>query len=650
MTARPPIDPPDYLPKYVIAWAAEHRELLEMIVEDFLESAEWPLRRDLSRKLVREGVPTALDTVLATMPRPLGFVQGHPDQVVLLLFALRLTSSGQGLLASFTGALRRSFELFAGDDEEPTLTRAEIGQWETDTDPFINALSEILFREAPFLGNKAGRPSEQWTCEVTEDVVRYADAATADDYLRIRAAELSAMPQFGFAEPPTAGDPEAERGVQSAERPSGEVRDVFISHAGEDKDSVARPLAQALKDRGHSVWFDEAELVIGDSLVERINQGLAESRAGVVVLSPDFFSKPWPQEELGALVEMQIAGKGRVLPIWHGVDRDFLAEKAPLLAHRLAADTKNGLAAVADAISRALAQLPAGGSSDAADDTAPPGLGMDPEPPLQRNPARLQFAMTPRPTGREMQERAPVTPGAPEHWMVYDGMLLFRVIAYPVPSDLRGPRGGQARELLEAAAAAARDHASQRWRAAASGLLLKTLCTEWDAAVPRSWSAGRSSSSTEVLTSRPTAAATLVTRPVAISVDRTFPTAVATPDGGVYHAAHEPEIAADTAAVCKFVGLIFEAIGAKQGDVMVQIAAGASTSRLVSAEAYADLPFSPPHEGIALRPPFAATHYSDFDRFVVSRLVIEPEACAAELLDDWLATFRENDVFEELRG
>jgi hypothetical protein len=328
VTARLPIDVPDYLPKYVLVWATEHRELLEMIVEDFLKSAEWPLRRDLSRKLVREGEPIALDVLLHAMPRPLGFVQGHPDQVVLLLFALRLTSAGQGLLAGFTDALRRSFELFAGEDEEPVLARTEIGHWETDSDGFVNALSEILFREAPFLGNKHGGPGEDWTCEVTEDVVRYADVATADDYLRIRAGELSAMPQFGFAEP-IADESRVEGNAYPAERPSEEVRDVFISHASEDKDLVACPLAEALENLGHSVWFDEAELVIGDSLVERINQGLVESRAGVVVLSPDFFSKPWPQEELGALVGMQVTGKGRVLPIWHGVDREFLAEKAP---------------------------------------------------------------------------------------------------------------------------------------------------------------------------------------------------------------------------------------------------------------------------------------------------------------------------------
>src|SRR5207237_3845146 len=42
--------------------------------------------------------------------------------------------------------------------------------------------------------------------------------------------------------------------------------DVFVCHAGEDKDSVVRPLALALQEQGLAVWYDEFELRIGDSL------------------------------------------------------------------------------------------------------------------------------------------------------------------------------------------------------------------------------------------------------------------------------------------------------------------------------------------------------------------------------------------------
>jgi TIR domain len=77
--------------------------------------------------------------------------------------------------------------------------------------------------------------------------------------------------------------------------------DVFISHASEDKELVARPLAQLLTGSGLHVWLDENELRLGDSLRIKLDQGLAASQFGVVVLSRAFFAKDWPQRELDGL-------------------------------------------------------------------------------------------------------------------------------------------------------------------------------------------------------------------------------------------------------------------------------------------------------------------------------------------------------------
>lgn len=73
---------------------------------------------------------------------------------------------------------------------------------------------------------------------------------------------------------------------------------LFISHASEDKSDVVRPLANALKEAGLTVWYDEFELRIGDSLRRKIDKGLASSRFGVVVLSKAFFGRGWPEYEL----------------------------------------------------------------------------------------------------------------------------------------------------------------------------------------------------------------------------------------------------------------------------------------------------------------------------------------------------------------
>ena len=108
--------------------------------------------------------------------------------------------------------------------------------------------------------------------------------------------------------------------------------DVFICHAGEDKDSLVRPLARALREHRVEVWYDEFCLRPGDSLRRAIDKGLASSRLGVVVLSPSFFAKSWPQWELDGLVQRELAASDPVIiPVWHGVThRDVLSYSPPL--------------------------------------------------------------------------------------------------------------------------------------------------------------------------------------------------------------------------------------------------------------------------------------------------------------------------------
>jgi hypothetical protein len=116
--------------------------------------------------------------------------------------------------------------------------------------------------------------------------------------------------------------------------------DVFICHAGEDKDALVRPLAHALRARDVEVWYDEFVLSIGDSLRRKIDKGLVACRFGVVVLSPSFFGKGWPNHELDGLVTREVAG-GRqlILPVWHNVTKDDVIGYSPSLADKLARST-----------------------------------------------------------------------------------------------------------------------------------------------------------------------------------------------------------------------------------------------------------------------------------------------------------------------
>jgi hypothetical protein len=108
--------------------------------------------------------------------------------------------------------------------------------------------------------------------------------------------------------------------------------DAFVSHASEDKDSFVRPLVEALGRLGVSLWYDEISLRLGDSLSGAIDRGIAKSRNGIVVISPAFLQKKWPEAELHALNTRRIEDGLRLLPIWHNVDRPEVAAFSPMLA------------------------------------------------------------------------------------------------------------------------------------------------------------------------------------------------------------------------------------------------------------------------------------------------------------------------------
>jgi hypothetical protein len=131
--------------------------------------------------------------------------------------------------------------------------------------------------------------------------------------------------------------------------------DVFISHAFEDKEAIARPLAVALEERDLTVWYDEYQLRIGDSLRRQIDAGIARSRFGVVVVSHHFFAKGWPQYELDGLVTMANSDKQVILPIWHDISKDEVIAHSPSLADKVALRTSDhSVEDIADEIAAAI--------------------------------------------------------------------------------------------------------------------------------------------------------------------------------------------------------------------------------------------------------------------------------------------------------
>ena len=103
--------------------------------------------------------------------------------------------------------------------------------------------------------------------------------------------------------------------------------------------AVVRPLAAALVAEGLNVWYDEFELRIGDSLRRKIDQGLANSRVGLVVLSHSFIAKGWTNYELDGIVTRSVLGDQVLLPIWHNISKQEVVAYSPSLADKVARST-----------------------------------------------------------------------------------------------------------------------------------------------------------------------------------------------------------------------------------------------------------------------------------------------------------------------
>jgi len=131
--------------------------------------------------------------------------------------------------------------------------------------------------------------------------------------------------------------------------------DLFLSHASEDKETIARPLYMALTNAGMSVWFDEAVLRLGDSLSGKIDEGLAKCAHGIIIISPSFLDKKWTQRELAGLVAREVAGgTTKLLPIWHDIDHATLVQHSPTLADRVAGKSTDGISKLVKKIKEAV--------------------------------------------------------------------------------------------------------------------------------------------------------------------------------------------------------------------------------------------------------------------------------------------------------
>ena len=118
-----------------------------------------------------------------------------------------------------------------------------------------------------------------------------------------------------------------------------DLRDVFLCHAWDDRKGAAKELHDILESKGVTVWFSEKDVLLGSSLLREIDKGLANSRVGIVLVTPLFLQRIKGEgiadKELSALLARDL-----LVPIVHKTTFEDLREVSPLLGSRSGLSTK----------------------------------------------------------------------------------------------------------------------------------------------------------------------------------------------------------------------------------------------------------------------------------------------------------------------
>jgi hypothetical protein len=90
--------------------------------------------------------------------------------------------------------------------------------------------------------------------------------------------------------------------------------DVFISHSSKDR-AMAEKIAQHLTSKGLQVWYDHWEILVGHDIVDKVYDGIRNSRFLLVLLSEESVRSSWVQQEINAARISEIeSGATVVLP------------------------------------------------------------------------------------------------------------------------------------------------------------------------------------------------------------------------------------------------------------------------------------------------------------------------------------------------
>lgn len=134
-----------------------------------------------------------------------------------------------------------------------------------------------------------------------------------------------------------------------------DLRDVFLCHAWDDRQGPAKELHELLVAAGVKVWFSEKDLGLGVPMMRAIDKGLANSRIGLVLVTPALLAR-LPKESVADKELSALLAGNQLVPIVHNTTYEALRNVSPLLASRSGLDTlEDSMAVVAKKIAELVA-------------------------------------------------------------------------------------------------------------------------------------------------------------------------------------------------------------------------------------------------------------------------------------------------------
>lgn len=136
--------------------------------------------------------------------------------------------------------------------------------------------------------------------------------------------------------------------ARAAQQP--DLRDVFLCHAWGDRKEAAKELHDLLVAAGVKVWFSENDLGLGVPMMRAIDRGLANSRIGLVLVTPAMLER-LPKESVADKELSALLAGNQLIPIVHNTTYEALRNVSPMLASRTGLDTsEDSMTVVAEKI------------------------------------------------------------------------------------------------------------------------------------------------------------------------------------------------------------------------------------------------------------------------------------------------------------